>query len=168
MQAQAATQLPRSLATPSARERVDWAAALGAGFVAGTTLLLCLLVLAVALYDEAPWKLLRMMAATVTGEGALATDAFDLPLVGLGLAMHFSLSLLYALALAGLVADVRRWLVPWIGLGFGVALYFTNLYGFTHLFGWFAELRTVDTLLVHALFGLLLARAYCVFTEPRA
>jgi hypothetical protein len=42
-------------------------------------------------------------------------------------------------------------------------LYFTNFYGFTALFPWFAPLRTFDTLVVHALFGVAIAKGYWFF-----
>jgi hypothetical protein len=141
---------------------VSWSAAIGAGLFADSVLLVALVMLSVVIYDESPWKILRMMAAIVRGESALAPGgAFDLELVAIGVLMHFALSLLYAFALAGVLVDFRRWFAPWVGLLFGVALYFANFHGFTRMFGWFAELRTPDTLLAHALFGLLLARAYC-------
>ena len=156
-------QVSQRLVTPlrNHRARVRCAAALGAGLVAGTALLVAMLVTAVAIYDESPWRVIRMIAATVYGEAALDGDGFDARIVAVGLAMHYALSMLYSLALAGLLVDFRRWLAPWMGLAFGIALYFANLYGFSHLFAWFVELRTADTLVAHALFGLLLARAYC-------
>ena len=142
-----------------ARARVDWMAVLGGGLFAGSAMLMALLVLSVAVYDESPWKLVRMMAATVRGTAALEPESrFDATLAMIGVSVHYGLALLYAAALANLLADFRRAYAPWLGIAFGVALYFANLYGFTHLFPWFAELRTADTLLAHAFFGLLLAR----------
>lgn len=142
-----------------ARARMNWSGVLAATLFAGSAMLLVLLVLSTAVYDESPWKLLRMMAATVRGPAVLSPEGqFDLGLVGIGLSIHYGLALLYAAALAGVLADFRRAYAPWLGIGFGIALYFANLYGFTHLFPWFAELRTIDTLLAHAFFGLLLAR----------
>jgi hypothetical protein len=140
------------------------AAALAGGF-AGAFLLFTLMFLSVSIYDEAPWKLPRMIAATIRGPEVLQpADEFDFAIVGLGIGLHFALSLLYAFALLGLIIDVKRWTAPYVGLAFGVALYFVNLYGFTQLFPWFAELRTADTLAAHAIFGLLVARAYWAFT----
>jgi hypothetical protein len=58
------------------------------------------------------------------------------------------------------VKDLPEAAAPWIGMTFGVGLYFGNLYGFTQLFPWFAELRTLDTLAAHVLFGIVAATAY--------
>jgi ABC-type transport system involved in cytochrome c biogenesis permease subunit len=118
-------------------------------------------------YDESPWKLPRMIAALLSGPGVLADeDVFGTPVM-LGFAVHYTLSLLYALALAGVLAGLRREHAPIAGLLFGVALYSLNLHGFTQLFPWFAEMRTVDTFVAHAIFGVVAAGAYCEFSRPR-
>ena len=76
-------------------------AALAAGVVAGTVALLLWQWIAMLAYDESPWKLPRMMAALVAGPGVLDDEgSFGAP-VALGFAVHFTLSLLYVLALAG-------------------------------------------------------------------
>src|SRR5207237_662377 len=147
-------RLPRgfvtSLRTNAHPRSVPWAAALAAGLAAGMVLLAVLLLLGATIYDEPPSKLLRMMAATVCGESALqARDTLDTRVALVAMALHFGLSTLYALAFAGLVAEMPRWLLGWLGIAFGVALYFANLHGFTELFPWFAELRTTDTLFAH-------------------
>ena len=143
------------------------AAALGAGVVAGAVALLLWQWIAMLAYDESPWKLPRMMAALVAGPGVLEDeDSFGAP-VALGFAVHFTLSLLYALALAGVLAGLRREHAPIVGLLFGLALYVANLHAFTPLFPWFAEMRTLDTFVVHAIFGVFAAGAYCEFSRPR-
>ena len=55
---------------------------------------------------------------------------------------------------------------PWIGIAFGVALYFGNLYGFSHIFPWLTQLRTLDTLAAHVLFGIVAATTYRHFATP--
>ena len=70
-----------------ARARVDWIAVAGAGLFAGSAMLMLLLFLAAAIYDESPWKIIRMMAATVRGPGALSPEnEFDASLSTIGLA----------------------------------------------------------------------------------
>jgi hypothetical protein len=150
-------------------ERLHVDAALLSGLLGGAVLLGLLLGFGGLIYDEEPWKLLRMIAATVAGPAALVgASEFDARLALMGATLHFLFSTLYALALLGLLAECRRWLAPWLGLAFGVALYFANLHGFTLLFPWFAELRTVDTLLAHAFFGLLVAQMYAALSEAPA
>lgn len=162
--------VPQRLANAAPRrahpERVSWSAAVGAGCVGGAALLVFLIVSAVAIYGEPPLRLLALIAATVRGEALLAGPATP-SVLALGALLHFALSLLYALAFAGITAELPRWSLAWAGLAFGIALYFANLHGFTHLFPWFAELRTADTLVAHAAFGLLLARAYCELAPGR-
>jgi hypothetical protein len=42
-----------------------------------------------------------------------------------------------------------------------------NLYGFTQIFPWFAQVRNPDTLLAHLVFGLSGAYAYRIATRRR-
>jgi hypothetical protein len=136
-------------------------AASAAGVVAGTLTLAAMSMLATTVYDESPWKLLRMMAAVVMGPNALEPDdEFSAAIVAMGLAVHFALALLYSFAIGGLVKDLPDAAAPWIGLAFGAGLYFANLYGFTQLFPWFAPMRTPDTLAAHLMFGLVAAVTY--------
>ena len=152
---------------PAPAERLHAGAALASGLFGGAVLLGMLVGFANVIYGEEPWKLLRMIAATVQGPQALApANEFDARLALMGGAMHFLFSTLYALALAGVVAEFRRAYAPLLGLAFGVGLYFANLHGFTLIFPWFAELRTIDTFAAHAFFGLLLAQTYLAFSEP--
>ena len=155
---------PAALALPAARLNVG--AAVGAGLFCGAVMLGMLVGFSTVIYGEEPWRLLRMIAATVNGPAALAfANDFDARLVLMGALLHFLFAVLYALALAGVLVECRKALASWLGLAFGVALYFVNLHGFTLLFPWFAELRTVDTFVAHAFFGLLMAQAYVAFSE---
>ena len=140
-------------------------AALLAGIVAGTVAIGLMQWISVVAYDESPWKLPRMMAALLRGPAVTADDAFAAPVV-VGFAVHYTLSLLYALALAGVLAGLRREHAPLVGLAFGILLYMANLHGFTALFPWFEELRTPDTLVAHGVFGVVAACAYCEFSRP--
>lgn len=146
------------------RARPSAAAALQAGLFAGTAVLIVLEVLSVVGYDESPWKLLRMIAALARGPQALEpSDEFDAAVVATGLFLHYALALLYGLALACVLTDTPRRHANLLGVAFGVALYYGNLHGFTSIFPWFSEMRTVDTLVAYALFGFLLARSYVAF-----
>lgn len=147
-----------------ARARPSAKAALQAALFAGTVFLLVLQFMGAVVYDESPWKLPRMIAALARGPAALEpSDEFDLALVAIGLSLFYLLSMLYALALACILTDSPRRYASLAGAAFGVALYFANFHGFTAIFPWFAAYRTVDTVVAHALFGLLLARGYCAF-----
>ena len=148
------------------RARPSAASALQASLFAGTALLLVLELFAVVVYDESPWKLLRMVAALARGPQALQpADEFAFMPVALGLTLFHAISALYGLALACVLTDSPRRFASSIGIAFGLALYSANFHGFTQLFPWFAELRTIDTIIAHALYGLLLARVYCAFRQ---
>jgi len=147
--------LAHRLAAQQPPERVDVGAAVGASLAAGSVFLTLLVAFSVGLYDEPVWKIPQMIAATV---GSAPARLFEPGVALLGVGLHFALALLYGLAFAGLTADLRR--TATLGIVFGIALYFVNLHGFTYLFPWFTELRTLDTLAAHALFGLLLANLY--------
>jgi hypothetical protein len=139
-------------------------AALLASVFAGTMLLLVMQFIGTVAYDESPWKLLRMVAALARGPGALdPDDEFDFAIVATGLTLFYALAMLYGLALACVLTDSPRRHASLLGIAFGIALYCANFLGFTALFPWFAAYRTVDTVVAHAFFGLLLARAYCAF-----
>ena len=147
-----------------ARARPSARASLQAALFAGTVLLLVLEFIGIVAYDESPWKLLRMVAAMARGPAALEPDdEFDFAIVATGLALFYALSMLYGLAIASLLTDSPRRHASVVGIAFGLALYSANFYGFTALFPWFAADRTIDTLVAHALYGFLLARAYCAF-----
>jgi hypothetical protein len=141
--------------------RIDPAAATGAGFLSGALALAVLLALSVFVYDESAWKLMRMIAAMALGPNVLEPDdEFSFAVAATAITLHFMLALGYAFVLSFLVKDVPEATAPWIGLAFGVALYFVNLYGLGYAFPWFAPLRTFDTLLAHILFGIVAATTY--------
>jgi hypothetical protein len=146
------------------RRRADAGAALVAGVAAGSALLTLLVLLSVGLYDEPAWKIPQMIGALLRGPDAAALRVFDPALAALGVAVHFTLSLLYALAFAGLTVDLRR-NYALAGMLFGATLYLANFHGFTQLFPWFLELRTPDTLAAQAFYGLLLA---CIYKDACA
>jgi hypothetical protein len=146
------------------RRRVQPLAALKAGLLAGAVALFLLQFFGVVVYDESQWKLMRMIAAMVRGPGALEPDdEFDGALAAIALTLFFAIAVLYSLALCALVSDAPRRNRALMGIAFGVALYHANFFGFTAIFPWFASLRTIDTLVVHAIFGLLIVKSYGLF-----
>lgn len=139
-------------------------AGLQAALFAATVSLVVLVFIGIVAYDESPWKFLRMVAAMVKGRGALEPDdEFDFAIIMIGLTLYYALAMLYGLAAAPLLGDCPRHYANILGVVFGFALYSANFHGFTVLFPWFAEFRTIDTLFAHLVFGFLLARAYCAF-----
>ena len=162
-----ARTLPR-VRTHAFTRRPDPVAALKAGLLAGVFAFVVLQFIGVVAYDEGAWKLLRMVAALARGPGVLdPDDEFDAPVAFIGITLFLAISLLYALALSVLVADAPRRHAIAMGFAFGITLYFVNFHGFTALFPWFAPMRTFDTLVVHALFGVAIAKGYWFFRRRR-
>jgi hypothetical protein len=137
-----------------------------AGIVAGTVATLAQLLLwwlnSVPLPDVL-YRDTRLAAALVLPDGIIALDQlFQPPDLEIWLAasfIHFALSILYAgifVSLSRHLAFGSVWLLP-AGLGFGLALYVINMYGFTHVAPWFIFVRDWITITAHAVFGLSLA-----------
>jgi hypothetical protein len=130
-----------------------------AGLAAAAVFLGLLQLLAVTVYDEPFWKFFRMVAAMVRGPAALESeDEFDAAVILVGASLYVALSLLFALALAFISGEVPRRFAALAGLSCGVGLFYLNFYGFTTLFPWFASHRTIDMLLAHALFGVMVVK----------
>ncbi len=86
--------------------------------------------------------------------------------VGLGLFVHFVLSIFYAYLVVAIVRRVGRALGIAIGVGAGIALYLIDFYVFTALFPWFVNLRGALQIVSHAVFGAIVALVFFVL-HPR-
>ena len=147
-----------ALASASRRRAVRLAKAARAGALAGAAMAAVLAFLSVTVYDEALWRLPRMIAATVLGTGVLQPeDAFDGRVVLTMLALMLDLGIACALALTSVAGRLHGLRLAALGVGFGVALYALDLHVLPLAYPWLAELRSVDTLMAHLLFGLLAA-----------
>lgn len=146
-----------ALGSTSQRRRAVWLAnAARSGMIAAAAMLAVLVLLSVTLYDESPWKLPRMIAATVLGPGVLQPEqAFDARVFLTMLGVMLDIGIACALALSRPAARLHGMSSAALGLGFGAAFYAVNVYGLALAYPWLAELRSVDTLMAHLLFGLL-------------
>jgi hypothetical protein len=138
-------------------------AALLAGVSAGILSTVAQILLWVAFGEDALGLLLRdsrLTAALVLGHDVLPPPAtFDIEVMLAATAIHFLLSILYAAVLlpvrrSGPVVSLMA------GAGFGIALYFVNMHGFTAIFPWFAEARSGITLATHVVFGVTVSMTY--------
>ena len=103
----------------------------------------------------------RLTAAILLGQSVLPPPAsFDLGVVLAATLLHFSLSIIYVALLAYIAAFLKAVPITWIGVGFGIALYVVNLYGFTEIFPWFAQTRGLITLMAHGVFGVVAISVY--------
>jgi len=135
-------------------------AALLASLLAGTALLLTLGFIGSVAYDESAWKLLRAIAALLRGPDILDdADEFDFAIAITGLALFYGATTLFGVTLSFLLGDSSRHSAMVIGSAYGFALYAAVFHGLAWAYPWLAAYRTVDTLIVHVLYGAVLARA---------
>lgn len=141
----------------------DWRAAAMAGFAAGVVFLFVELG-ALWLMGESPWVPLRMIAAIVMGPSEVSQAAFSVGIILTALVVHFALSIVLGLILAAIMApfsfDSSVGMALHAGAVFGAAVYWTNFYGMTQVFQWFAEARGALSFLAHVVFGLVAAEIY--------
>lgn len=149
---------------PSARP--VWTAALAAGAIASIAFLVLELLLLPLVASMSPWTAIRMIAAIPLGQGVLPPPAtFDPLIFTVALLLHIALSLLYALLFVRLLWRLSASSFLLAGVAFGIMLYIVNFHVFTLVFPWFAELRGVPSLVVHAVFGLMVAWIYIAFSR---
>jgi hypothetical protein len=143
---------------------LDWQAALWAGLIAGAIFMMMEMVLVATVGGGSAWGPPRMIAAILMGQEVLPPPAtFDLGIFATAMAIHFALSVIYALVLAWIVS---RWhlstgLALAAGAVFGVVIYLVNFYPVASaLFPWFAMARNWITILSHVVFGISAAWVY--------
>jgi len=152
-----------SAAAPAATSMLPRAGAvIAAAVVAGVVFAAMEMVLVAVVQGKPFWAPLHMIAAIGLGrEGVLPPPAaLDTGVAAVAVGVHLVLSLLYAAVLGAVLVNLRRSSAWWIGLLFGIALYYVNFYGFTAQFPWFAEARGWIGFVSHAVFGLLLGTVY--------
>ena len=149
---------------------VKWPAAIWAGVAAGILATLAQILMWLLSADAPVWTLLlrdaRLTAAIVLGRGVLAPPAtFDAGVMLIAAVIHFGLSIGYGVTVALMTVRTSARVAVLIGALFGVALYVVNLYGFTAIFPWFADVRGWVTLVTHIVFGVAAAAAYRLFAR---
>lgn len=147
-----------------ARRAPDWCAAAFAGLVAGG-LFLILEVSATWMMGASPWEPLRMTAAILMGHGVASPATSIGPGITLvALVVHFSLSVLFGLVLAAIMAmfsfDSSLGMATLAGVIFGLAVYWLDFYGMTRVFPWFGDARGAASLMTHLVFGLVAGVTY--------
>lgn len=156
----------RSLCLCGEKKRlaVKWNAAIWAGIVAGVVSALAQMLLWALFTDTFPSALFRdarLAAAILMGRDVLPPPAsFDPWIMLVAACIHFALSIVYGVMVAIMTSRTGTGTAISIGGGFGAALYVVNLYGFTAIFPWFAEVRDWITLAAHIVFGVTAAATY--------
>jgi hypothetical protein len=148
--------------------RLDYKAAAWAGVIAGAAFMILEMLLTPLLLQGSPWDMPRRIAAIALGPEALTVPStFGLGIFLLAMAIHFSLSIVYAIILAMLVDRMPPSAATLVGVIFGFALFAVNFYLFTYLFPWFASERNAATAFVHVVFGAFAGYCYTSFGAPR-
>lgn len=149
-----------------------WRAMIWAGVMAGIASTLIEILLWLVFGDDFPailYRDARLTAAMVLGGSVLPPPAtFGAGVMLLAALIHFMISITCAALLAILTARLDTIPAPLAGIGFGVALYVVNLYGFTAIFPWLAQTRGWITLIAHGVFGLTAISVYrwLIFGAP--
>lgn len=152
-------------------DRLDWKAAVWAGFIAGVVFMMVEMLLVATVGGESPWAPPRMIAAMVMGKEVLPPPAtFDAAIIAIGMAVHMALAIVLGLVFGLLLSRLSRGLFVAIlvGTAFGLAVYLVDFYLFTELFPWFAMARGTISIFAHAVFGLVLGGAYHAFARRSA
>ena len=135
-----------------------------AGIAAGTLSTLAQLLLWAAAGEDAWTLLLRdagLTAALLPGQAAPAPSVgFDTGTMLAATDIHFALSIAYAALLLPIAKRLAFTPSMFAGAGFGAALYFVNLHGFTFIFPWFTQARGGITLAAHLAFGIAVMLTY--------
>jgi hypothetical protein len=151
------------------RIMINWVAALYAGVAAGIIATMAQIILWWVFFDSLPGILFRdarLAAAIILGKEILPMQvAFDWPTMIVASMIHFTLSVIYSMILAGFIVRRSLGVSIFIGLEFGFILFGINMYGFTLVFPWFAEARDWVTLAAHVVFGVVAAATYRVLSE---
>lgn len=113
------------------------------------------------IFPSALFRDARLTAAILMGRDVLPPPAsFDASIMLVAAFVHFALSIVYGLIVAIMTSRTDTGTAITIGAGFGATLYVVNLYGFSAIFPWFAEVRDWITLAVHIVFGATAAATY--------
>jgi len=146
------------------RIATDGRAAVWAGVAAGVGSALAQVLLWLAFTDAFPHAVFRdarLTAAILLGQGVLPPPStFDTVIMLISALIHLALSIVYGLALAWVLVRAAVGASLLIGALFGLALYAVNLYGFTVVFPWFAQVRDWITITAHLVFGITAAGVY--------
>ncbi|MFC5475658.1 hypothetical protein [Paraherbaspirillum soli] len=146
------------------RRMPDWPAAAASGFAAGAIVMVLELLWTSIMADSSPWIISRMVAAIVLGPDTMQQTSFSAGIVGVALATHYVLGIVFGVILAGIIApfhfDSSAGMVLLTGAVFGLALYMFNFYGMVRFFSWFAEMRGLANMASHLIFGMATAIMY--------
>jgi hypothetical protein len=150
------------------RHSPDLAAAIAAGLIAGTIMMLLQISMHSLFLDRSAWFHPRLIAAIPLGRDVLpgAASGADTSVTIAAMVVHYALSIIYAVVAAIVLDRARFWPAVALGAAGGFVLYVINYYGFTGVFEWFAASRDWVTTFTHISFGVGAAAAYKALERP--
>ena len=155
------------------RREPDWSAAAVSGFAAGAVLMVLELLWAAAMSTAGPWRISQLVAAVLLGPGALQgpADSFSAGVVGVALATHYALGIVFGMVLgvisAGFHYDTSPSVLAIVGVAFGALLYLFSFHGVAQFFPWLTELRGWTTFIAHLIFGVTASLLYWALARRR-
>jgi uncharacterized membrane protein YagU involved in acid resistance len=148
---------------------IDWSAVIVAGIVGGILFLVLEMLLA-PMFTGAPsiWAPPRMIGAIGLGAEVLPPPAtFDLGVVMMAMVIHFATSILFAVVLAFIIRNLGMGAAVGVGIALALLLYLFVFYLMTPVWPWFAGARNWLSILIHVLFGAVVAWWYKARSTPR-
>lgn len=114
------------------------------------------------------WAPPRMIGAIGLGPDVLPPpDTFDLGVVGVGMAIHFAISIGFAIATAVAIRKLPMGTAVAVGVLLALVLYAVVFYAMTPVWPWFAGGRNWVNVFAHAVFGATAAWWYQARTTRR-
>ncbi|HEV2208152.1 MAG TPA: hypothetical protein VG167_05215 [Verrucomicrobiae bacterium] len=129
--------------------RLQWGAALGAGFIAGLVLLI--------IPRGSPWASLTFFSPAIMGRAVPAGMMLPLPFAW---AVHLGLSLVYGIIVSASIAALHRYRAVLVGGMIGAVLYLLNWLIVSLLWPRWAVGNQVPVIFTHVVFGMIAAGAY--------
>lgn len=134
-----------------------------AGLVAGIAYLGLQLLLAGVLDSNDPWLPLERLSAMLLGDDVVADPAFNLNLAGIGLLVHFAVSMVYGRFVDLAVRDAPLPRAALIGAGLGLVLYAVAFRLVAPVFfPWFTASPPLITAFDHLVFGAVAGACYAL------
>jgi hypothetical protein len=133
---------------PEFRDRIQWTAAVAAGFIAGLVLLI--------VPHGSPWSSITFFSRIIMGRAQPVGVVLDLPVVWL---IHLAISLIYAVIISLFLAHLTQARAILTGGLLGLVLYLLN-FGIVTLVWPAWRGNELSVLFTHVVFGLIAGSAY--------
>lgn len=128
-------------------------ASIKAALTAGMIFLVLEFIFAPLFLGQSSWTFLNKAGEMVMGAKGLTPGSFDYSVIFVGLIIHFTLSLIFAMILVPMIISQNRFYSLIISSVFAFSLYIFNYYLLSSSFPWFIESRNWLSLLCHLSFG---------------